>query len=54
VVHAASTTTTATTLMMEAAHTSETSVLFYQTKWHYNPEESHLHSPLGEPQIVLH
>jgi hypothetical protein len=31
-------------LMMEAASTSETSVNFYQTTWHYNPEDSHLHS----------
>jgi hypothetical protein len=32
------------TLMMEAASTSETSVNFYQTKRHYNPEDSHLHT----------
>jgi hypothetical protein len=31
------------TLMMEAASTSETSVNFYQTTWHNNPEDSHLH-----------
>jgi hypothetical protein len=30
------------TLMMEAARTSETLVNFYQTTWHYNPEDSHL------------
>jgi hypothetical protein len=29
-------------LMMEAARTSETLVKFYQTTWHYNPEDSHL------------
>jgi hypothetical protein len=28
--------------MMEAARTSETSVNFYQTTRHYNPEDSHL------------
>jgi hypothetical protein len=27
--------------MMEAARTSETLVNFYQTTWHYNPEDSH-------------
>jgi hypothetical protein len=27
--------------MMEAANTSETSVKFYQTTRHYNPEDSH-------------
>jgi hypothetical protein len=32
------------TLMMEAASTSETSVNFYQTARHYNPEDSHLHT----------
>jgi hypothetical protein len=30
------------TLMMEAASTSETSVNFYQTTRHNNPEDSHL------------
>jgi hypothetical protein len=30
--------------MMEAARTSETMVNFYQTTWHYNPEDSHLHT----------
>jgi hypothetical protein len=30
-------------LMMEAARTSELSVNFYQTTWHYNPEDGHLH-----------
>jgi hypothetical protein len=30
-------------LMMEAASTSETSVNFYQTTRHNNPEDSHLH-----------
>jgi hypothetical protein len=28
-------------LMMEAASTSETTVNFYQTTWHNNPEDSH-------------
>jgi hypothetical protein len=28
--------------MMDASRTSETMVNFYQTTWHYNPEESHL------------
>jgi hypothetical protein len=31
-------------LMMEAARTSETLVNFYQTRWHYKPEDSHLHT----------
>jgi hypothetical protein len=31
-------------LMMEAASTSETLVNFYQTTWHDNPEDSHLHT----------
>jgi hypothetical protein len=31
-------------LMMEAARTSETLVNFYQTTWHYNPEDSHVHT----------
>lgn len=31
------------TLMMGAASTSETSVLFYQTTWSNIPEDSHLH-----------
>jgi hypothetical protein len=30
-------------LMMEAASTSEMLVNFYQTTWHYNPEDSHFH-----------
>jgi hypothetical protein len=30
-------------LIMERAYTSETSVNFYQTTRHYNPEDSHLH-----------
>jgi hypothetical protein len=29
-------------MMMEAARTSEMLVNFYQTTWHYNPEDSHL------------
>jgi hypothetical protein len=33
-------------LMMEAARISETSVNFYQTIWHYNSEDSHLHGGL--------
>jgi hypothetical protein len=31
-------------LMMEAASTCETSVKFYQTILHKNPEDSHLHT----------
>jgi hypothetical protein len=31
-------------LMMAAANTSETSVNFYQTTWHNNSEDSHLHT----------
>jgi hypothetical protein len=31
-------------LMMDAAHTSETSVNFYQTARRKNPEDSHLHT----------
>jgi hypothetical protein len=31
-------------LMMEAASSSETSVNFYQTARHYNPEDSHLYT----------
>jgi hypothetical protein len=27
--------------MMDTGSTSETSVNFYQTTWHYNPEDSH-------------
>jgi hypothetical protein len=30
-------------LMMEAASTSETLIIFYQTTRRYNPEDSHLH-----------
>jgi hypothetical protein len=33
---------------MEAARTSETSVNFYQTTWHNNPEDSHLHTCRSE------
>jgi hypothetical protein len=33
-------------LMMEAATTSEMLVNFYQTTWHYNPEDSHLRTLL--------
>jgi hypothetical protein len=29
-------------LMMQAVHTSETSVIFYQTTQHNDPEDSHL------------
>jgi hypothetical protein len=32
--------------MMEAANTSEMLVNFYQTTWHYNPEDSHLQDHL--------
>jgi hypothetical protein len=35
-------------LLMEAARTSETLVNFYQTTWHYNPEDSHLHTHCHE------
>jgi hypothetical protein len=35
-------------VMMEAARTSETLVNFYQTTWHYNPEDSHLHTHCRE------
>jgi hypothetical protein len=31
-------------LMIAAASTSETSVNFYRTTRHYNPEDSHLHT----------
>jgi hypothetical protein len=31
-------------LMMKAASTFETLVNFYQTTWHSNPEDSHLHT----------
>jgi hypothetical protein len=31
-------------LMMKAVSTSETSANFFQTAWHYNPEDSHLHT----------
>jgi hypothetical protein len=33
---------------MEAADISETSVNFYQTRWHNNPEDSYLHVQLRE------
>jgi hypothetical protein len=29
---------------MKAARISETLLNFYQTTWHYNPEDSHLHT----------
>jgi hypothetical protein len=35
-------------LMMEAAQTSETLVNLYQAAWHYNPEDSHLHTHYHE------
>jgi stress response protein YsnF len=31
-------------LMVEAVQTSETSVNLYQSAWHCNPEDSHLHT----------
>jgi hypothetical protein len=31
-------------MMMEAENTSETLVNFYQTVWHYNPENSHFNT----------
>jgi hypothetical protein len=30
--------------VMEAVRTSEMLVNFYQTSWHYNPEDSHHHT----------
>jgi hypothetical protein len=33
------------TLMMEAVHTSETSVNIYLTTWQYIPQDSKLHKP---------
>jgi hypothetical protein len=42
------------TLMMEARSTSETVVIFYQTTWYNNPEDSYIrYSLLWEPQISL-
>jgi hypothetical protein len=41
------------TLLMEAVQTSETVVNLYQSSWHYNPSDSHLHSKklkLKEPK----
>jgi hypothetical protein len=35
-------------LMMEAASTSEMSANFYQTTYHYNPEDTHLHTHCHE------
>jgi hypothetical protein len=40
-------------LMMEAASTSETLVNFYQTTWHYNPEDPSSYLPPLEPQLLL-
>jgi hypothetical protein len=37
-------------LMMEIASTSETLVNFYQTVWHYNPEDSHLQHTICLPR----
>jgi hypothetical protein len=34
--------------MKEAIQTSETLVKFYQSTWHYNPEDSHLHTHCHE------
>jgi hypothetical protein len=31
-------------LMMKATGTFDTLVMFYQTTWRYNPEDSHLHA----------
>jgi hypothetical protein len=42
-------------LMMEAASTSEMSINFYQTTWHNNPEDSHLHSHCCEDlNLTIH
>jgi hypothetical protein len=38
-------------LMMEAARTSEMLVNFYQTTWHYNPEDSHLNIKMDLKEI---
>jgi hypothetical protein len=35
-------------MMMEAARTCEMLVNFYQTSWHYNPENSHLRTHCHE------
>jgi hypothetical protein len=37
---------------MKVTSTSETSVNFYQTTRHYNPEDSHLHSQKQFPYIL--
>jgi hypothetical protein len=34
-------------VMMEAVSTSETSINFYQTTRHNNPEDSHLHKEIS-------
>jgi hypothetical protein len=39
--------------MMEAARTSEMLVNFYQTTWHYNPEDTHL-KPLKITNLSYH
>jgi hypothetical protein len=35
-------------VIMEAVSTSETSVNYYQTTWHYNSEDSNLHTHCHE------
>jgi hypothetical protein len=35
-------------VMMEAVQTSEMLVNSYQSKWHYNPADSHLHTHCHE------
>jgi hypothetical protein len=44
--------------MMEAAGTSETSINFYQTTWHNNPEDGHFKVgpevfPSGEYSLLM-
>jgi hypothetical protein len=34
--------------MMEAVQTSETSVNSYQSTWHYNPKDRHVHTHCHE------
>jgi hypothetical protein len=41
------------TLKIEAAVSSETLVMNYQTTWHRNPEDTNLHLPRGFATITL-